>query len=892
MSRKLFLFSSIVLVSMLISSNVFAAIVWEGRIISSTDDREHYVGGAIDSAGSSDLEMPYENAGKGSPQVVGLRYVEVEVPKGANITNAFVEFACDETKDGSLPVSLLITGELNPDPPTFTTDIIGRTRTTAQVVWDPANWTAAGQLDRTSDISSIITEIVNQDGWASGNALVLIIADNPNKPSQGLRCAEAFDGDATLAPLLHIEFTSKYASNPVPADGALYEDTWVSLSWDLGETAASHDVYFSDNLDDVTNGTGDAPRGNQVSAFFVAGFPGFPYPDGLIPGTTYYWRVDEVEADGVTKYTGPVWSFSIPSKTAYNPSPRNGAKAVDIDVILGWTPGFGSKLHTVYFGQDRDTVTNATGGLPQGARTYSPGTLEKNKTYYWRVDEFDGMNTYKGSVWSFTTVPDITITDPDLIGWWKFDNISRGDTVLDWSGYGNDGKLGGDPELVDGAIDFGLDLDGNDYVMIDGIVGDLKSRSFSLSIWIKTRQAGEGNVFASNTDSSHVLLFGIDNGNIYADPGGDFPPAVNDDQWHMITYVQRGTTAHLYTDGVEVGRISSAIDVTNETRWSIGQEWDGTTPSDFYVGAVDDAHFYNKALTTDEVAQLLRGDPLVAWNPKPANGALIDVDRARQPLIWSPGDNASQHDVYFGTDKDAVDMADASTADIYRGRQNGTTYNPPEDLAWGTGLYYWRIDEYNKDGSISRGSIWSFSVTDYLIVDDFESYNDIDPPDPNSNRIFEAWIDGFGTTTNGALVGNDMPPYAAVNIVHSGRQSMPYYYDNNQKTSEATLTLVSPRDWTKENVAKLSLWFNGDPANAPEKMYVALNGNAVVYHSDPAASQIDAWTEWVIDLQTFAGQGVNLANINTITIGFGTKNSPVAGGTGTVYFDDIRLYRP
>jgi len=501
------------------------------------------------------------------------------------------------------------------------------------------------------------------------------------------------------------------------------------------------------------------------------------------------------------------------------------------------------------------------------------------------------MNTYKGNVWTFKTIPEITITDPDLIGWWKFDNISGGDTVLDWSGYGNDGKLGGDPELVDGVIDFGLDLDGNDYVMIDGVVDDLTSRNFSLSAWIKTTQAGEGNVFASNNGSSHVLLFGVDNGNIYADPGGDFPPAVNDNQWHMITFVKNGSTALFYTDGTEVGRVSTSIDVSTETRWSIGQEWD-SGPSDFYLGAVDDAHFYNRALTTDEVAQLLRGDPLVAWNPKPANGALIDVERGKQPLSWSPGDDASQHDVYFATDKTAVDMADTSTADVYRGRQNGATYSPPEGLAWGSGPYYWRIDEFNSDGSVSRGSVWSFTVADFLIVDDFESYNDTDPPDPESNRIFEAWIDGFGTTTNGALVGNDMPPYAARNIVHSGIQAMPYYYDNNLKTSEATLTLVSPRDWTKEGVAELSLWFSGDPANAPARMFVALNGNAVVYHSNSAVTQTAGWTEWVIDLQTFAGLGVNLANVNTITLGLGTKNSPAAGGTGTMYFDDIRLYQP
>jgi hypothetical protein len=72
-------------------------------------------------------------------------------------------------------------------------------------------------------------------------------------------------------------------------------------------------------------------------------------------------------------------------------------------------------------------------------------------------------------------------------------------------------------------------------------------------------------------------------------------------------------------------------------------------------------------------------------------------------------------------------------------------------------------------------------------------------------------------------------------------------------------------------------------------MYVALNGTAVVYHADSKAAQIGTWTEWVIDLSAF--QGVTLNNVNTIAIGFGTKSSPAAGGTGKVYFDDIRLYR-
>ena len=125
---------------------------------------------------------------------------------------------------------------------------------------------------------------------------------------------------------------------------------------------------------------------------------------------------------------------------------------------------------------------------------------------------------------------------------------------------------------------------------------------------------------------------------------------------------------------------------------------------------------------------------------------------------------------------------------------------------------------------------------------------------------------------------------------------MPVFYDNNQqgklRYSEVEMTLSSRRDWTEEGVGVLSLWFYGDTSNVAERMYVALNGSAVVTHDNPNAVQLDQWTEWTIDLQSFADQGVNLANVNTIGIGFGNRNNPLAGGSGTVYFDDIRLYQP
>jgi hypothetical protein len=194
------------------------------------------------------------------------------------------------------------------------------------------------------------------------------------------------------------------AYNPNPADGAIYSDTFATLAWTAAENAVSHNVYFGDNFEDVDNGIADAFVGNQTENFLIVGFMGYPVPDGLVPGTTYYWRIDEVnDTDPDNPSKGSVWSFSIPPKIAYNPSPADGAESVDPNVELIWTAGLNAIVHTVYFGDDYDVVNNATGGTGQSPAHYSPGTLELAKVYYWRVDEYDTVDTYKGDIWSFTT---------------------------------------------------------------------------------------------------------------------------------------------------------------------------------------------------------------------------------------------------------------------------------------------------------------------------------------------------------------------------------------------------------------------------------------------------------------------------------------------------------
>ena len=684
-------------------------------------------------------------------------------------------------------------------------------------------------------------------------------------------------------------------TKPSPADDSIHEDTWVSLSWTAGAYAVSYDVYFGENFDDVNSGAEGAFQGNQTSTYFVVGFPGFPYPDGLVPGTTYYWRVDGVDdLHSDSPWTGDLWSFTVPSKKAYGPNPADGAKFIEPDTDLSWTVGFGAKLHTVYFGESFDDVNNAAGGLPQGTATYTLDPLELGKTYYWRVDEFDAAKTYKGDLWSFRTQPVISISDPNLVAWWKLDEGS-GNNVLDWSGHGNHGQLRGGPQWVSGYDGIALELDGSDDYVNFSNPSDLPSGTSARSMcgWGRTDTVSGGWRWLAaygSPGTSQAMFIGINGVDLYGGGYGDDVFQSNFWEvgvWHHICLTYDGTTARLYADGINVATETKNWDLVS-SRAHIGRQVNDLI--EFWDGAVDDVRIYNKVLTQDEIVLAMRGDPTLAWNPSPANESVPNL-RDAGSLSWSAGENASQHDVYFGTDESTVDNADASdTTGVYQGRWAATSYTPPEGVEWGGGPYYWRIDEVNTDGTIVKGRLWSFTVADYITVDDFESYNDINEGEPASNRIYLAWVDGFDNPTiNGSTVGHLDPPFAEQTIVHSGNQSMPFAYDNGVGKSEATLTLTYPRDWTENGVDTLVIWYIGDAANAAEPMYVVLNGTSGIDNPNPNAAQIASWTEWTIDLQTF---GINLTNVNTITLGFGNRNNPVAGGSGMVFFDDIRLYRP
>ena len=305
MCRKLIYLVSFILVLALAGTNVvFGDTVWEGRITFDADDVEEEVdGGGIDYS-SSDLELPYEGTGQSNNQVIGIRFLNVNVPKGAGVSNAYLEFTVDEDKGGTEPVSLIIEGDMSPNAAEFssTVTVTSRPTTTEKVVWVPSNWINVGDVHQTVNIAPVINEIIQQSGWAKGNAIVIIIRDDPDNPSIGLRCAEA--GPGSDSAMLHIEWSFAYAREPNPDDGQIDVSRDLILNWTPGGSASStngHKVYFSENFNDVKDGIGGITQ--SANSYALAKRLDFE--------TTYYWRVDEVNSvNPASPWAGSVWSFT------------------------------------------------------------------------------------------------------------------------------------------------------------------------------------------------------------------------------------------------------------------------------------------------------------------------------------------------------------------------------------------------------------------------------------------------------------------------------------------------------------------------------------------------------------------------------------------------------
>ena len=620
------------------------------------------------------------------------------------------------------------------------------------------------------------------------------------------------------------------ARKPNPKDKSMIDVTMVQASWKAGDFAKLHDVYFGESFDDVNAATPDSAGlyvGRQAVTELLMGMAGGVAPDGLVPGKTYYWRVDEVDtANPASPWKGKVWSFDVRPLVAWKPSPSDGMKNVDPNQDLGWEKGIGAIVHTVYFGRTFDAVNNAAVGMPTANPPYEPGKLDLNTTYYWRVDEFafPANKTYKGPVWSFSTYPPGSGAEAQ---------------------YFNGIDLAGDPIVT--RIEPSINGNWGDGEVAGGLSDLISAR------W-------KANLEAPSTETWRIIASSDDGVRLWLDG-----------RMVVNAWILQGTTDYRYDIKFNAGQV-----------YSIVMEW-----YENGGGAVARLFWQSPSMARQIISPGWLQLPVRSAGPYPANGAVNAPQTAT--LSWVAGGHTDSQELYFGEDKDAVTAGTTPTATL---GADETTYDPGALVGGKT--YYWRVDEVNatETGSPWKGVTWSFTVADFLVVDNFELYTD-----EVGERIFQTWLDGLGYTEpelvngngTGSIVGSAEESFAELVTVRSDFQAMPMDFNNaiDPFYSQADRTWATAQNWTAGGLNTLVIHAYSSEVEGISGLYVTLEDStgksATVSYTAEATA--DTWVEWPILLTGFSP--VNPAKIKAMSIGVGNPISPTAGGAGRVFIDDI-----
>jgi hypothetical protein len=622
---------------------------------------------------------------------------------------------------------------------------------------------------------------------------------------------------------------------------------WVHIA--LTRTAETGDVsmFIDGALDTTATLANTNPLTQNPNITIGANTISFHYFAGLMDDARIYNRVlTPEEIRGIVR---DVISYSS------LPEPANGATFIQKDAILSWKPGEFADKHDVYFGTVQDDVGNASRTNQLGVldvqghdvNNYNPGTLEYGQIYYWRIDEVNSppdSTIFKGEVWSFTIEP---FLHPIPV-----DNITA---------TASSQTEGQGPENT---------------VNNSGFLNGLHSSSSS-AMWLS--EPGEPGTVWIQFDfdkvyTVHEMQIWNYNGPLFL-PGYGLKDvtveySTDGSMWELLENVPefaKATGKNDYAGYTTVdfgGIIIKSVKIIANSNW-------GTTST------------FNK-YGLSEVQFLAM--PYDVRNPVPKNGARnVALDTT---LSWIAGRQAAQHKVYFESNRQAIVDGTALVGTI-----NQTSYGP---LSLNPGKrYYWRVDEVNNTEipAIWQGSLWNFSTQEYLVLDGFESYNDIEAGQEGSNLVYSTWVDGYeNPSMNGSTMGyfEVFQPTMETDIVHRGEKSAPLFYDNTQaplsEVTASTDDLSVGRDWSGISPDILSLSFYGDPNNAvTEQMYVKLNDAKVLYDGDPNNLIRQTWQQWNIDISLF---NIDLGNVTQITIGF--ERTQTTGGTGMIFIDDIQLY--
>ncbi len=262
-------------------------------------------------------------------------------------------------------------------------------------------------------------------------------------------------------------------------------------------------------------------------------------------------------------------------------------------------------------------------------------------------------------------------------------------------------------------------------------------------------------------------------------------------------------------------------------------------------------------------------------------------------LHWTPAGTGQKYNLYFG---ESFEDLNAATIPVAAGLDVNTF--DPGQLEFGK-TYYWRVDEVNsvEPQAVHPGPVWSFATRGFVIVDDFESYNNFSP-----NRPFQTWLDHWGYSVDeffpeghsgngtGVGIGYDFHPWLGFSefslmeeeiTIPRSSQSLPFYYGySNFVISQTDRTFDPPQDWSTDGSRTLVLHFYGRRTNTVGSLYALINGQKVVY-PDKEDLKRTMWHVWPIDLATLE---TNLEVVTSLSIGV------EGSGTGLLLLDDILLF--
>ncbi len=627
-----------------------------------------------------------------------------------------------------------------------------------------------------------------------------------------------------------------------PAGGWVHSwstGTFVTNEWThvVAQIVDGHHQYYINGQNAGTGGEGST-LALSPDPVLIGRAPEGTYSQGTFDDVRIYNRaLSQQEVQEVMRGTSP--------DLAWNPSPENNATGIPLDTDLRWKPGDSAVSHDVYFGESLEDVNTATlvdeafqGN--QDANTFDPGALAYDKEYFWRIDEVndaDPNSPWKGQTWSFETEPYLFTLPAECID-------------VNASSYHSDDTL---PEnTINGS---GLDESGLLHSKAEGTMW-VTAADGPLPAWIEFTFDQDYVLYEMDVWNHNGLrgLFGIQEALIETATGGG-------------EYTTLGTSTFEKAPGTDGYVANTTVDLEGVAAGKVK-----ITAQSGYLDAV------NVGLSEVRFRYL----PVRAYRLSLADGtAAVPVDKT---LRWRAGRQAVVHEIWLGTDAD--DLAWADTV-------SDTQYNLGSlDLTLGQ-TYCYQIVEVNEAATPARWATdpMSFTVVNTVVVDDMESYNSLDAEEEGSRRIYNIWADGYGVNTNGSQLGRPEspldPPFVEQTRVRSGKQAMSLLYDNRTAPkSEVTATTADLgvlSDWTGHGIKSLNLWFRGDTDNAPQQLYVTINGIKVLY--DRAAENLtsNGWQTWTVDL---AGKAVD----NVSAIGIGLERINGTGGSGVLYVDDIRLY--